>query len=61
MTRAFMRREKYASRPVKKMYNVLARYTNSDASTIVRSVTGTGWSESLGKIPCKTTAEEHWE
>ena len=37
----------------KNMYSALVRYTNSEASTIVRNLTGTGWSRSLGETPLK--------
>ena len=47
-----MRTEESASKPVKKC-SVLAMYTNSDASTIVRKRNRTGWDRSLGKTPRK--------
>ena len=41
----------------KEMYSALARYTNSESSTIARSVVGLDRVEDSTHI----TAEEHWE
>ena len=45
-------REKYI-KARKEMYSALVSHTNSEASTIVRCLTGTGWSRSLGETPLK--------
>ena len=44
----------------KEMYGLLARYTHSEALTIVKSAFGDGRSESMGEVTCERQQKNVW-